>query len=75
MLVKSMKYLKLNIIYENKRHVLKTYAVKNGGPPIIGRFKLPVFKFYLFQISKVYVQSIMKFLKGNWEHKLRVKLH
>lgn len=30
-------YLNLNINFENKSYILKTYVIKNGGPPLIGR--------------------------------------
>lgn len=34
---KPLGFLLLNIIHENTAYVLKTYVIKNGGPPLIGR--------------------------------------
>ncbi|KAK9730119.1 Integrase core domain [Popillia japonica] len=35
-----MGYVNLNITFENKDYKMKTYVIKNGGPPLIGRNSL-----------------------------------
>ncbi|XP_050305606.1 uncharacterized protein LOC126742843 [Anthonomus grandis grandis] len=44
-------YLNLNIIYDYNNYILKTYVIKNGGPPLIGRNGLKMLNIGLCKID------------------------
>lgn len=49
--VKPMGYVTLNIKYDNIPYQLKTYVIKNGGPPLIGRNGLHMLKLGISKIQ------------------------
>ena len=50
---KPIGYLMLKIIFEGKDYILKTYIVKNGGPPLIGRNGLNILNLGICRLQNV----------------------
>nr|CAI5855831.1 unnamed protein product [Callosobruchus analis] len=49
---KPLGYLMLNINFEDGHYLLKTYVIKNGGPPLIGRNGLHMLNLGITKLNK-----------------------